>query len=163
MAVTANGFIAKQNDNVNWLSSESWKSYQRINKNVGCVIIGRYTYDLMPKEEFLSGVFYAVLTKDKSLEKELPNLWITTKSPREVLEILGQKGYKEVCIAGGGKLNASFVKEGLVDEIYLDIEPIIFGKGTQLFFPEDFEFQLELLEVKKLSKNTVQLHYKVKK
>lgn len=43
------------------------------------------------------------------------------------------------------------------------VEPLIFGQGMSLFTPIDFEFKLELLEVKNLSPQTVQLHYKVKK
>lgn len=55
------------------------------------------------------------------------------------------------------------MKEGLVDEIYLDIEPIVLGKGIQLFEDADFESKLELLETRKFSNNEIQLHYKVLK
>lgn len=55
----------------------------------------------------------------------------------------------------------AFMKEGLINEIYLDVEPLIFGKGIKLFADSDFEYNLELLEVNKLNENTVQLHYKV--
>ena len=65
-------------------------------------------------------------------------------------------------LAGGGMLNASFMREGLVNEIYLDVEPLIFGKGIQIIAPSEFEYELELLEVKKLNKDTVQLRYLVK-
>jgi len=80
---------------------------------------------------------------------------------KAALDIL--KDADEVVVAGGGKLNASFLKEGLVDEIYLDVEPIAFGKGIKLFDDEDFEVNLELIEVNKISQNEIQLHYKVKK
>ena len=55
------------------------------------------------------------------------------------------------------------MKEKLVNEIILDIEPLLFGKGIKLFADEDFEAKLELVEVKNLSKNTLQVKYDVKK
>lgn len=60
-------------------------------------------------------------------------------------------------------MNASFIAAGLIDEIFLDVEPHLFGKGIKLFEGKNFEAKLKLLGVKKISKNEVQLHYKVLK
>ena len=79
------------------------------------------------------------------------------------MSILEKHGFKKILVGGGGKINSSFMKEGLVDEIIIQIEPLIFGKGIKLFADEDFEAKLKLLETKMLSKNEIQLHYKVKK
>ena len=77
--------------------------------------------------------------------------------------MIEEKGFEKAFLAGGGQLNASFMKEGLVDEIYLDVEPLLFGKGIKLFADADFEYKLELLECKKLNANTLQLHYEILK
>lgn len=66
-------------------------------------------------------------------------------------------------LAEVGHVNSLFMKEGLIDEIYLDVEPIIFGKGIPLFTSEDFEYNFQMLDFKKLNENTIQLHYKVLK
>ena len=66
-------------------------------------------------------------------------------------------------VCGGGELNSSFMKENLVDEMYIDIEPLVFGKGIKVFADAVFEKKLELIETKKFSPNEIQLHYKVKK
>ena len=55
------------------------------------------------------------------------------------------------------------MKENLIDEIFLDVEPKIFGRGIKLFSDNDFEFELELIDIKKFSQNELQIHYKVKK
>lgn len=55
------------------------------------------------------------------------------------------------------------MQENLVDELYLDIEPVIFGSGMPLFAVADFERKLQLIETKKLSVDELQLHYKVMK
>jgi len=74
---------------------------------------------------------------------------------------LKKKGFSEILVAGGGKLNASFMQKGLVDEIYLDIEPFVFGSGIKLFANGEWENKLKLLGTKLLSKDTIQIHYKV--
>lgn len=164
MAVTVNGFIARNDGSVDWTSKEVWKdSYFPLLKRTGNVIIGDNTYTIMPAKEFLPEVLYVVLTKSKPLKKKVTNVIFTNQAPKEVLKMLSNKGFEEICIGGGGMINSSFIKAGLVDEIILDVEPVVFGKGIQLFAPADFEYKLEFLSVKKLNKNTVQLHYSVKK
>ena len=60
-------------------------------------------------------------------------------------------------------MNTAFAKLGLIDEVILNVEPIIEGKGIPLFKPEVFELKLELIEMKKSKGKTIQLHYKVVK
>ena len=55
------------------------------------------------------------------------------------------------------------MKENLIDENYLDVEPITFGKGIRLFVESDFEAKLKPLETKKFSDSEIQLHYQVLK
>lgn len=85
------------------------------------------------------------------------------KSPPEALSFLRREGFSQAPVCGGGKLNSSFMKANLIDEIYLDIEPVLLGKGIKLFADAEFETKLELMKVKKLSKDEVQLQYKVKR
>lgn len=39
-------------------------------------------------------------------------------------------GVRELCLQGGGDLNASFLREGLVDEIHIVVAPLIVGGKT---------------------------------
>ena len=85
------------------------------------------------------------------------------KSPKDALDILKKDKFSKALVAGGGTLNTSFIKENLVDEIIIDVEPKILGKGIKLFSDDDFESNLELIRTKKLSNNEIQLRYKVLK
>jgi len=76
---------------------------------------------------------------------------------------MGVRSFEEVIVAGGGILNASFLSENLVDEIYFDIEPIILGEGIPVFKDKDFESRLKLIGKKMLTRDVVQLHYQVRK
>ena len=138
MTITINGYIATENDNAPW-SDELWSSYYNLAKKFKAIILGRRTFEMMKEvNEFekMGNPYTVVLTKKK--QQNTNNTFFVT-SPKEALELLKKKGFKEVLIGGGGKLNASFMKENLVDEMIIDIEPLIFGKGIKLFAEGDLK------------------------
>jgi dihydrofolate reductase len=161
MAATINGLIAKENDDISFVSDVEWKFFRNMIKKFGNCIIGRRTWEV--SDAFPYPGLNIVMTKRKIENKWGGKVVFTDKSPKEVLQFLQKKGFKTAFVAGGGKLNSSFMKENLIDEVYLDIEPTVFGKGIKLFAEEDFERKLKLIGTKKLSANEIQLHYKVKK
>jgi dihydrofolate reductase len=165
MASTLNGFIAKTDYDSNWTSSEDLKKFSEISKKCGNVIFGHTTYEVLKKENNfpLKDRLNIVMTHNPNLIFEDKNVIITNQSPRDILSLLENRGIQTAFIAGGGKTNLSFIKENLVDEIYLTIEPLILGRGIPLFAPSDFEINLQLLETAKLSQNEIQLHYQVVK
>lgn len=164
MAITANGLIAGEGDDVDWVSEESWKIYLKTVKKTKCAIIGRRTYEIMPPEEFVKSCLYVIYTHRKAPKKpKTDNIIFTGKSPKKLLKEFKNKKIKEIRVFGGSQICALFMRERLIDEIYLAVEPVVLGKGIPLFAPNDFKFDLELLSVKKLSPQTIQLHYKVKK
>jgi len=162
MAISANGIIAKGDDDTSWISKEEWDSYSLTVRTAGCLIVGRRTYHILTKQpefsEFKDVKLVAVSQEDFIT---LTPDHLIAHSPKEALDFL--KDYKEVIVAGGGILNASFFAEKLVDEIYLDIEPIILGKGIPIFKDKDFEQKLKLIGQKKITDNEIQLHYQVLK
>lgn len=167
MATTPNGIIATIDDDTSWVSETEWTSFSKMIKKAGNMIIGKRTYEIMLKnDEFnrsnLNEIKIIVLSKSpvKIHNQKFVSL---VKSPREALNILKKQKFKTIMVCGGGTLNSGFMKESLVDEIYLDFEPILFGKGIRLFAEADFKTKLKLIGTKKLSKNEIQLHYKVKK
>ena len=162
MAISANGMIAKSDDDTSWISKEEWNNYSLAVRTSGCLIVGSRTYQILTKQPEFSEFkdIKLVAVAQESFSTLSPN-HLVARSPKEALELL--KDFKEVVVAGGGILNASFMAENLVDEIYLDVEPVVFGKGIKLFEEKDFETKLELIEIKKLSENEIQLHYRVLK
>jgi len=165
MATTINGFIAKENDDTSFVSEIEWNSFRKMIKNVGNMIIGSRTYKIMKdggEFENLENVRVLVVLNESGLET-IADAHSIVKSPKEALAILEKEGFDNALVAGGGTLNTSFITENLVDEIYLDVEPVAFGKGIKLFRENGFEAKLELLETKKLSDNEIQLHYRVLK
>lgn len=163
MAVTPNGFIAKENGDSSWTGEVDQKRYDELSKTAGNVIIGRKTYEMLKEQNLfpLPDRLNVVLTNQPELFGESDHGLITNKSPRGVLDYLQEKGFSTAFVAGGGQLNGSFMEAGLVDELYLTVEPLIFGKGIKLFGDTDFENKLKLIETAELSDHEIQLHYRV--
>lgn len=160
MAMTVNGYIAKENDETPW-SAAIWKSYYSLARKFKAIIIGRRTYQIMAAANEFSKIgspFIVVLTSKPGHSTR--NL-VFVKTNKDAVKLLENKGFTDALIGGGGKLNASFISEGLISEICLDIEPAIFGTGIKLFSDGHFEAKLRLLKVSKLSGGSIQLCYKV--
>ena len=165
MGISANGYIAKENGNSEFTSKEDLQGFYEHSKSAGNIIMGKNTYLEASKYGYFPfpDALNVVVSNQDIENKWEDKVLITKESPKKILEILSTKNFKEAFLAGGGRLNSSFLKEKLIDEIYLDVEPLIFGKGIKVFADADFGFDLELMEVKKLNKDSVQLHYKVLK
>ncbi|MDD5357032.1 MAG: dihydrofolate reductase family protein [Candidatus Pacebacteria bacterium] len=162
MATTANGLIAKGNDDTSWISKEEWNSFNASVQTSGNIILGHRTYQIITKQPGPAELeaVKVIVVSHQDFKTLSPNHFVA-HSPKEALELL--RNFKTVIVAGGGVLNASFLSENLVDEIYLDIEPMIMGKGIPLFNGLDFERKLEFIDSKKITDNEIQLHYKVVK
>ncbi len=164
MAMTVNGKIAKPEGDSEFTSEEDSALFLSMCKKVGNAIIGKNTYVYIQSKGYQQNdILTVVLTHvPKLLSNKSPHTIFTDKHPRDVLTILEEKGFKEALVCGGGILNSAFLKEGLIDELYIDIEPLILGRGIPLFADGDFAPRLKLLGVKTLSnRQTVQLHYEV--
>ena len=88
--------------------------------------------------------------------------YLLTNSPQHALDLVKHLGFKQALLVGGATLNSAFLKEKLIDEIVLNIEPYLLGKGIKTF-EGNFESELKLLDLKKLKSGIVQLEYQVKK
>lgn len=165
MAMTINGMIARENDDTPW-SDEVWQGYQAMVKDAGNIIVGVRTYEIMLKEEGefenIGDPFTAVVSDDP--KKKIENSkHVFVASPQEAITAIKNKGFRTALLGGGAILNTSFIREKLVDEIIIDIEPLMSGKGVPFLKPEELDIEVGLIEVKQVGEsNTVQLHYRVK-
>ncbi|MFN3301794.1 MAG: dihydrofolate reductase family protein [Patescibacteria group bacterium] len=161
---TINGYIAKENDETPW-SKEVWEAYYDLIKEKGNIILGKRTYEIMKVIDEFKKLNYPFTVVVSSLvpPHQVNEKTVFVSTPTKALEILKAKGFKEVIVGGGATLNSSFLQGNLIDEIYLDVEPLIFGRGIKLFSETEKEVKLKLLTVKKITKNTFRLHYKVVK
>ncbi|MBR5966608.1 MAG: dihydrofolate reductase [Treponema sp.] len=83
-------------------------------------------------------------------------------SAQEVYDKIAAMGFKKVALLGGPATNEQFLRAGLVDEIFLTVEPVTIGRGIH-FANQPLETRWTLAGVKKLNKQgTLVLHYKAR-
>ena len=150
-AVTLDGKIARNEHHyVDWSSKEDKRLFFGATRKAGVLILGNNTYKTFPSP--LPGRLHIVLTTDISNKTDIPGqVEYTSASPEEIVADLEARGYKEAVLAGGAQINALFLKAGLVDELSLTIEPVIFGSGIDLLRGADFDVHGTLVHMEKLN------------
>lgn len=161
MAQTLDGKIAKnENHKADWTSSEDKKEFIKLTKKAGVIIMGNSTYKTIgfPLKNRLN----CILTRNIKDKKDIKGKLEYFEDLDELLKSLESRGYKEAILCGGAQINSLFIKNNLISEIYITIEPKIFGSGINLFSDTDLDVDLELIESKKMNNSCI-LKYKVKK
>jgi len=161
--VTLDGKIARNEHHFSgWSSKEDKRIFSTTTREAKVMIVGRNTFDTLPA--LLPGRLHIVLTTHTEGKTNIPGqLEYTSQSPEEIVAGLEGRGYTRAMVAGGALVNALFLKAGLVDEIWLTVEPLIFGSGIDLFRGFDFDLRARLLRVEKLSESgTVHLRYSLR-
>lgn len=102
-----------------------------------------------------------MLTTNERARSGNPTVVFTKSDATEIAEMLERKGHTEAVIIGGAM--SEFLNAGLVNDIYLVMEPVLFGSSLLLLKEMELKSKLQLLEVTKLNENTVQLHYEIQK
>ena len=80
--------------------------------------------------------------------------------PADLLDQLASQGVTTVALAGGASIYSQFLAQGLVTDLYLTIEPHLFGNGLPLASGFD-RIDLTLVEVTRLGEQAVLLHYRL--
>jgi dihydrofolate reductase len=170
MLSSVDGKATKGNDNniYTWTSPEDQKYFFSLVKKNNLIIMGRSTYESSRSVIKLEkGKLRIVLThspKDYYTESIKGQLEFSDETPEKLIERLSNHGYKKVLLVGGSIINGLFLKNNLVDELYLTIEPKLFGNGKNIVENQLLNISLKLISVKKLNKiGTLLLKYQVNK
>lgn len=162
MAMSLNGYIAEENGSEDFLSHANWEKFCSLAQEYGNFIVGRKTYEAVKSwnEGFgfddLKGIKRVIISQDSSYK--LDDGYILANSPKDALAKL--QDCESVLVTGGSTINTAFIQENLLDEVILNIEPALIGKGLPLFAQDDFSKKLNFVSSND-SNGIVTLHYKV--
>lgn len=163
MAISVNGYITSGKDNSDWVSKEDWNEFDKLKRECGVMVMGKNTFQQFQDDFPQEGALNIVMTHDRSLlEKKIDNVFFTDKNPKELIKWVAEQGFKQLMIIGGMTLNTSFVKENLVDEIWLSVHPIMIGSGKTVIDKFEMFKKLTFIGSKELSEGLVQLRYRIK-
>jgi dihydrofolate reductase len=162
LASSVNGMISNQRNVPDWLSPEYGEGFMSITHRTKAVIMGKKTYQILAPDHLplKDEGSLIVLAHDRNPPAQ-SNVIFTDKSPQEIISLLKSRGHTEAVIIGGTATVSEFFKSGLVNELYLVVEPVLFDSGLPLLKSVNIDFKLNLAGVKQLNENTVELHYKV--
>lgn len=143
---SVDGFIAKSgDDDLRWGKKADKQWFSKVTRAMGVVVMGRKTAELIGKP--LSERLNIVMSRKMG------------KSPREILAELKKKGFERVAICGGASIYSLWLKEKLVDELWVSVQPLMLGGGIRVV--EDVEVKLEFLEQEEIGEGVVVVKYRV--
>ena len=163
-ANSLDNFIARQDDAVDWLlwSKEVNAIMEAYWKTIDTVVMGRKTYDVTAS--LGSGAYPGVKNYvcSRSL-RQSPHrkVELIRDAVKFVASIKLEEG-KGICVMGGGVLAQSLFEADLIDEVGLNVHPVLLGSGVPLFHQMQRQIDLQLIECRQLSKGCVLLRYEVK-
>lgn len=167
-SLTADGFLARHPDDfaMDWTSPEDSKGFVELTKRAGVVVMGARTFKTLLKAgRKMPGRKMIIYSNDKNIcppgYRSDPTE-VIRESPADLIKRIASEGYQQLAVCGGMMVYSLFMKAGVVDELYITIEPKLFGDGLK-FLAEAQEVDLEVIDTQMLNPNTIRLHYKVKR
>ena len=180
--MSVDGCIAGPNGEMDWmvglLDDESIKYAYQITESVDTILLGRKMTDVFisswlnvmnkPDDPWYAFSKKMIETPKVVFTKTLnKSRWINTDIAtgdlvEEVSKIKRQNG-RDIIVYGGASFDSSLIKEKLIDEFYLFINPVAIGNGMTIF--KDFnEIQkYTLIESKVFESGKILLRYEPKR
>lgn len=162
-AQSVDGKIAEAPDQLStdWTSEEDYKWFVKQTKACGVIAMGRKTFATINRA--LKDRLMYVMTRSPETQATMgESVIFTSMTPEEIVADARSRGYEKLALAGGAQIHTLFFESGLVDEVYLTVEPVLFGHGVSLT-AEQSRVDLELISSERLGEQAVILHYNVKK
>lgn len=147
-----------------WASPEDLGQFNAMIKTSDAVVMGRKTFDTIrdglhhrPK------LLRIVMTKSPDTYSHMyadGKVEFTDKKPADILSDLRERGLKSILIAGGSSIHSLFLQENLVTDLYLTVEPYIFGNGIPFLQAYAGAAKLKLISLDRLNdQGSLLLHY----
>lgn len=163
-ACSLDNYIARKGDEVDWImwDDEVAKITGDFWKTIDTVLMGRRTYEVALRSG--TGAYPGVTnyvfsrTLKNSPEKKVH---LISEDAAEYVDKLKEQEGKGICVMGGGVLAKSLFEADLIDEVGLNIHPVVLGSGIPLFHEMTRQIDLELIESRMLGNGCVYVMYRV--
>ncbi len=179
MHTSLDGFVAGPNGEMNWINLDEamFDFVGTMTDGADTALYGRITYEMMqsywPKagdqpnaskhdkqhSAWYNKVSKVVLSKTMN-ESGLHNTKVIGDQLLDNINRIKQEDGKNIIIFGSPGASQSLLNEGLIDEFWLFVNPIILGQGMSLFKDISGTTKLKFVESKTFSSGVIALHYK---
>ena len=180
MHVSLDGFVAGPNGEMDWIrvDEEIFDYASEATESADLAIYGRTTYQMMDAYWPTAAERPAATRHDKEHSawynkvdkvvlsgslagQDIPKVTIVSGDLRRQISKFKEKAGKDIVIFGSPGAVHSLMKEDLVDEIWLFVNPVLLGSGIPMFKDIDSRKRLTLLLDKGFPSGVVVLKYKV--
>ena len=161
LSVSIDGLIANK-EGIPMFPEGAWEDWCSLVNGADNVIAGRSSYEQLKNDDMASVLHptHKIVLSSRDLELG-DSSWQHARSPSEALEILRNKGVGEGIIGGGRAVAHSFMRQQLVDNLLIDLQPVAFGVGTPVFGDDVGTLNLKLLSSRPLNDDAIRLRYQV--
>lgn len=152
-ASTLDGFLADENDSLDWLLSQPIdqagpQNITELMKRTGAIVMGYTTYRWVVDhiaetgEPWMYSDWPTFVFTHREIEPVHGSISLVAGSPEEHRATLETAaGDKGVWVVGGGDLAAQFATDGMLNELIVSYAPVTVGAGRPLF-TGSFDFEL---------------------
>jgi len=174
-AVSLDGFLAGADGGLDWLHFS--KDVQQVMKDywkeVDTILMGRKTYQASVAQAKPAGekAKKAKQRKEPAMRTYVfshtlktinaPGIELVKADAVEFVRDLKQRPGKNICLMGGGELAQSLLAADLVDQIGLNIHPILLGSGIPTFRQFSRRLKLMLKECRQIEGGCILANYEV--
>lgn len=149
-----------------WTSKEDQEYFFSLIEKSKVIIMGRITFEgARSIMKLKPGKLRVVMTRRPGKYADLEvagQLEFVDELPGDLIRRLEAIGYEEVLLVGGESINSLFLREKLVDEVWVSVEPFVFGSGNGLVGNEELDVRMELKSVKRMNeRGSLLLKYRV--
>lgn len=168
IATSLDGFIARNDGNLDWLTEASQSAtgeeygYDELVQSIDYLVMGRGTFEAVAQFPDWPYEGTKVIILSKKIEVLPKGLENKAELYRGSIEKLYERFQQEDCqglYIDGGKTVQSFLRAGLVTDIIITKIPILLGEGLPLFGKLEKDIPLKLIEVKGFPSGFVRMHY----
>ena len=166
VACSLDMFIARADHSVDWLrwSTDVTAITSAFWKSIDTVVMGRKSFDVA---QGMGGASYGkvkcyVFSRTLAPQKTAGAEMVRGEAVEFVRGLRVQRG-KGICVMGGGELARSLFEADVIDEVGLNIHPVLLGSGIPLFHAMPKQIDLELTECRQIQHGCVYVTYRVKR
>ena len=169
IATSIDGFIAKKNNDIDWLVKFPSPSAENEDKDCGfskffsdvdALVMGRNTYEVVEQFDTWPYTGKRVVVLSSTLTSVCPQAELFSGDIATLVSNLHAQGVKHIYVDGGLTIS-QFLKLGLIDQLIISIIPVVLGEGIPLFRGIGKDTWCHLVSSQVYSNGLVQMKYDV--
>jgi dihydrofolate reductase len=182
-ASSLDGYIAEADDTLEWLTSYEGSyeggetspgkaGYDEFYAGVGALVSGSVTYEFVLEHvrggrqwPYKGKPYWVLSSRDLPLpDGDEVDVRIADAPVRELHpEMIEMAGERNLWVVGGGNVASQFARDGLLDDVFVTVVPVVLGSGKPLFDRRLPGGPMQLTGTRAFDAGMVELRYQIRR